>query len=466
MECGYVWVLLMLYGVDKINAFALAMLNQAELDDLLWSIAQGVGDIMAFDDCVIYLRNGDKLIQMAAFGIKNPKDREIFQRIEIPVGQGIVGTVALTGEAEIVHDTRADLRYINDQFNGLSELAVPVVYEGKTIAVIDSESSKAHDYSEFEQALLQVIANIASPRIASAQYQLKLKQTQLRLERSNAELKQSLNELAKNQAALIQSEKMASVGVLSAGIAHEINTPLGFSISNLSTVLDDFIPELNHVIQRVKADPDLPESSRALLSDAEFNYVLNDLSALTKETLNGLKSAKQIMLDLKRFSREDSDIFIVSDINKGIESTLNILRNELKTNCEVTLDLTPLPEVSVNIGKLNQVFMNLIMNAKQAITQQGKILISSRYIKDWIEIKVIDTGCGIPPSHLNDIFTPFYTTKLVGEGTGLGLAICYRIVCEEHNGKLSVTSDHQGTVFTIQLPVKQTEFQNSIPGFQ
>ena len=444
----------MMYGVDKINAFALAMLNQAELDDLLWSIAQGVGEIMQFEDCVIYLRNDDILIQMAAFGIKNPKDREIFERIEIPIGEGIVGTVAKTGEAEIVNDTRSDSRYINDQYQGLSELAVPVVYEGETIAVIDSESNRPNDYSEFEQALLQVIANIAAPRIASARYQLKLKQTQLRLERSNQELKQSLDELAKNQSALIQAEKMASVGVLSAGIAHEINTPLGFSISNLNTVLEDFMPELTQVIQRVKLDPDLSVASRSLLYDEEFNYVLNDLSVLTQETLNGLKSAKQIMLDLKRFSRDDSDIFILSDINKGIESTLNILRNELKTSCEVTLDLQPLPEVSVNIGKLNQVFMNLIMNAKQAISEQGRISISTKFVGSWVEIKVHDTGCGIPQPHLNDIFTPFYTTKPVGEGTGLGLAICYRIVCQEHNGKLSVESDSQGTVFTIQLPVK------------
>lgn len=123
----------MFYGVDKINAFALAMLNQADLDDLLWSIAQGVGEIMSFDDCVIYLRNEDKLIQMAAFGIKNSKEGEIFERIEISVGQGIVGTVAATGIAEIVADTRTDVRNINDQFQGLSELAVPVIYEGRRL---------------------------------------------------------------------------------------------------------------------------------------------------------------------------------------------------------------------------------------------------------------------------------------------------------------------------------------------
>ena len=98
--------------------------------------------------------------------------------------------------------------------------------------------------------------------------------------------------------------------------------------------------------------------------------------------------------------------------------------------------------------------MNLIMNAKQAISEQGSISISTKFVGNWVEIKVHDTGCGIPQPHLKDIFTPFYTTKPVGEGTGLGLAICYRIVCQEHNGKLSVESDSQGTVFTIQLPVK------------
>ena len=444
----------MFHGVEKINAFALAMLNQAELDDLLWSIAQGVGEIMGFDDCVVYLRNNDKLVQMAAFGIKNPKDREIFERIEIEVGQGIVGTVAETGKAEIVSDTRVDNRYINDQYKGLSEIAVPVIYEGKTIAVIDSESEKTNDYSEFEQSLLQVIANIASPRIASAQYQLKLKQTQLRLERSNLELRDSLEKLARNQADLIASEKMASVGLLSAGIAHEINTPLGFSISNLTTLLNDYLPEIVTIFETVKKDKNLSLNNKNILEGEALNFVLEDIETLAKDTLSGLKSAKLIMRDLKQFSRSDTDIFEMANINDGIKATLNMLRNELKEKCTIDLTLEELPNTLVNSGKLNQVFLNLIVNAVQAINVSGKIKIKSYAQGENIFILVSDNGCGIPPDQINNIFTPFYTTKPIGEGTGLGLSICYQIICEEHGGDLCVESKDLETTFTIRLPIK------------
>lgn len=441
----------MFYGVDKINAFALAMLDQAELDDLLWSIAQSVGDVMQFDDCVIYLREDDKLIQMAAFGIKNPKEREIYQRIEIPVGQGIVGTVAQTGIAENIADTRLDARYINDQFDGLSELAVPVIYEGKTIAVIDTESKKPNDYSEFDQALLQVIANIASPRIASAQYQQKLKRTQTRLTLTNEKLSNSLHELALRQAELIASEKMASVGVLAAGVAHEINTPLGYSISNLN-MLTEYLADIEHAFTSLKAIPNLPDHATRITHDTELDYIINDAKELTKQTLKGLITAKNIMLDLKGFSRESTHQFNLSDINQGIHATLNILKNELKDSCKIELELAEIPQIYANIGKLNQVFLNLIMNAKQAISEDGKIHISTAEQNGGIVIKVADNGCGIKQEHLNDIFTPFFTTKPLGQGTGLGLAICYRIVCDEHHGEITVDSNQNGTVFSIFLP--------------
>lgn len=441
----------MFYGVDKINAFALAMLDQAELDDLLWSIAQSVGDVMQFDDCVIYLREDDKLIQMAAFGIKNPKEREIYQRIEIPVGQGIVGTVAQTGIAENIADTRLDARYINDQFDGLSELAVPVIYEGNTIAVIDTESKKPNDYSEFDQALLQVIANIASPRIASAQYQQKLKRTQTRLTQTNEKLSNSLHELALRQAALIASEKMASVGVLAAGVAHEINTPLGYSISNLN-MLNEYLADIEHAFTSLKAIPNLPEYATSITHDAELDYIINDAKELTKQTLKGLITAKNIMLDLKGFSRESAHQFNLSDINQGIHATLNILKNELKDSCKIELELAEIPQIYANIGKLNQVFLNLIMNAKQAISEDGKIHISTAEQNGGIVIKVADNGCGIKKEHINDIFTPFFTTKPLGQGTGLGLAICYQIVCDEHHGEITVDSNQNGTVFSIFIP--------------
>ncbi|MDE3272015.1 sensor histidine kinase [Pseudoalteromonas sp. G4] len=202
----------------------------------------------------------------------------------------------------------------------------------------------------------------------------------------------------------------------------------------------------------LKNDPSITEELKNAVFDDELSFILSDLDELTAETVKGLNSAKQIMLDLKRFSRGESDVHELSDINKGIQSTLNILRNELKDNCKVHLALNPLPETTVNMGKLNQVFMNLILNAKQSFDSKGDIYISTKVHENNIVITIRDTGCGIPEADLKDIFTPFYTTKPIGEGTGLGLAICYRIICDEHKGKLTVTSSDKGSEFTICIP--------------
>lgn len=438
-------------GVNKINKFAVAMLEQASLEDLLWSIAQGVGDIMRFDDCVIYLAQQDMLIQMAAFGIKNKKDREIFKRIKIPMGVGIVGSVAASKKIENVANTRLDKRYINDQYNGLSELAVPVVYEDKTIAVIDTESDKIGNYTKEDEALLQVIANIAAPRIASALYQQKLKNTQIRLQRANKELSLSLKQIEIRQAALIESEKMASIGLLSAGIAHEINTPLGYSISNLH-VLQEYLEQLFGSFNTLTKNPALHQKVNESLDIDECTFMQDDSTILLNETIKGLMSAKNIMQDLKYFSNQSTEIYTLVNINDGINATLNILRSELKQNYELVLDLQPLPNVYVNLGKINQVFMNLIVNAKQAMKSGGTIFISSAVIESHIVVEIKDTGPGIAKTDLKNIFTPFFTTKPVGEGTGLGLAICYSIICNEHKGRIEVDSNENGTCFTLYIP--------------
>ncbi|SFD78786.1 ATP-binding protein [Pseudoalteromonas denitrificans] len=443
-------------GVEKINAFAIVMLDKALLDDLLWSIAQGVGEIMGFNDCVIYLRNDNTLIQMAAFGLKNKKDRQIFKRIEIPVGEGIVGTVAKTGVAEYIPNTQADSRYIFDQFCGKSELTVPVIYEGTTIAVIDSESNKVNGYSDFDKEILQVIANIASPRIASAQYQNSLKVAQLRLERSNEKIKASMFELAQNQQSLIQSEKMASIGLLAAGIVHEINTPLGFSLSNLS-ILKDYIDEIKKVTHTIINNDEIDIKNKAPLLDDEFNYILNDSNSLIKESIFGLKSAKDIVLDLRNFSRSKYERFISVDINKNLKTTLNILRNELKNKCKVILNLNVIPEIYGDSGKLNQVFMNLLINASQACDVNGQISITTVKYKSGIVITIKDNGIGIPQKDISNVFSPFFTSKPVGEGTGLGLFISYKIICDEHDGTIDVTSSSEGTSFKIYLPTTQIE---------
>jgi signal transduction histidine kinase len=428
------------------------MLEQASLDDLLWSAAQGVGEIMDFEDCVIYLRVDEKLVQMAAYGIKNQKDRQVFERLEIPVGKGIVGTVAKTKNAEIVTDTHVDKRYIFDQFSGRSELAVPVVYEGETIAVIDSESAFKNHYTNSDKELLQVIANIVSPRIASALYERSLQTAQIRLKRANHQLHERMEDLKHNQQSLIQSEKMASVGTLAAGIAHEINNPLGYSISNLC-MLQEYVKDIKTCNDKILSDPNVSDHTKLCLTDTDYTYVLEDLNDLTSVTLNGLKVAKNIVADLRGFAHSKDGEFCALDINEGIKTTLNVVNSQLKNHCKIKLNLNPLPEVHGNIGKLNQVFMNIILNASQACDDNGVIVIDTYDTNGSVCIEISDNGKGIPKEHLSDIFLPFYTTKPVGQGTGLGLSISYQIIKEEHQGLLTVESNADGTKFKISLPI-------------
>jgi len=389
---------------------------------------------------------------MAAFGIKNKKDRQIFERIEIPLGQGIVGTVAKTKYAEIVSDTHIDKRYIFDQFSGRSELAVPVIYEGETIAVIDSESAFTNNYSKSDLDLLQVIANIVSPRIASALYERSLQTAQIRLKRANTQLHERMEDLKHNQQSLIQSEKMASVGTLAAGIAHEINNPLGYSISNLCT-LQEYVKDIKLCNDKILNDPNVSEHTKSCLMDTDYSYVLEDLNDLTAVTLNGLKTAKNIVADLRGFAHSKDGEFCALDINEGLKTTLNVVNSQLKNHCKIKLNLNALPEVHGNIGKLNQVFMNIILNASQACDDDGIIEICTYSHNGAACIEISDNGRGIEKTNISDIFLPFFTTKPVGQGTGLGLSISYKIIKEEHQGALTVESSPNGTTFKVSLPI-------------
>lgn len=217
------------------------------------------------------------------------------------MGKGTVGNVAKTKNAEIVTDTHVDKRYIFDQFSGRSELAVPVVYEGETIAVIDSESAFKNHYTNSDKELLQVIANIVSPRIASALYERSLQTAQIRLKRANHQLQERMEDLKHNQQSLIQSEKMASVGTLAAGIAHEINNPLGYSISNLC-MLQEYVKDIKTCNDKILSDPNVSDHTKSCLTDTDYTNVLEDLNDLTSVTLNGLKVAKNIVADLRGFA--------------------------------------------------------------------------------------------------------------------------------------------------------------------
>jgi len=435
-----------------ISQFATAMLNAATLDDLLWAITKNIGEKLGFDDCVIYLNINNTLIQKAAFGIKNPNERNLYNEITIPVGKGIVGNVAQSKTSEIVPDTSIDCRYIWDEFSGKSELTVPIIYENKTIGVIDSESSIKNAYSQNDMELLQIIANIAAPRIASAQYCSELQQTQLQLEKSNCELSTSLKQLKESQEVLVQTEKMASIGLLAAGVAHEINNPLSFSISNVC-FFKECIEDINTIHQTIFSHKDTPQTVKNQLLSANYVQTLQDITDVVEETSNGLLRIKNIVSDLCGYARNEEKLLANYDVNNGIKIVTNILRGEINNNCHLELDFGQLPTLYGNETKIHQVFMNIILNAVQASQGNGLITVRTYLDDNFACIDISDNGQGINNKNLQNIFTPFYTTKPIGKGTGLGLFICYQIITKDHGGQIKVFSNHRKTTFRIMLPL-------------
>ncbi|HMK43065.1 MAG TPA: PAS domain S-box protein [Dissulfurispiraceae bacterium] len=288
--------------------------------------------------------------------------------------------------------------------------------------------------------------------------QKKLLEEQLQIEKNQVE--QAYADLKTLQSQLLQQEKMSSIGQLAAGVAHEINNPIGFIKSNLNTLrkyVDRFVAFVN--TQSVALDQYAPDTIRSEIADQKkalkIDFMVTDINALLIESIDGTERVRQIVQDLKSFSHIDEAENKLSDINQGLESTINIVWNELKYKANVTKEFGQLPMTRCNPGQLNQVFMNLLVNAAQAIESHGDISVITWAKDGMITVIVADTGGGIPPDKLNRIFEPFFTTKDVGKGTGLGLSIAYDIV-KKHNGDIQVQSEvGKGTVFTVRLPIME-----------
>ena len=284
-------------------------------------------------------------------------------------------------------------------------------------------------------------------------------QAQAALQVTNAELQAANRQLAQSQSQLLQSEKMAAVGQLAAGVAHEINNPIGFVSSNLSSLsryVQDLLGLVHAYEEQARAQPDvLPGQA---LQDAraavDLAFLQEDIPMLLQESVDGLGRVKHIVQGLRDFSRVDSNQCQETDLMAGLESTLNVIKNELKYKAEIVKAYGKLPLVYCNAAQINQVFLNLLMNAVQSIDTQGRITLASGVEADKVWISVEDTGAGIAPEHLSRLFEPFFTTKPVGKGTGLGLSISYDIV-KQHGGEITVTSEPgKGSRFCIWLPAR------------
>ncbi|MGZ4955898.1 MAG: PAS domain S-box protein [Methylobacter sp.] len=271
---------------------------------------------------------------------------------------------------------------------------------------------------------------------------------------------EKLLQLAEAKSQLLQSEKMSTIGQLAAGVAHELNTPIAFVYSNMGT-LESYIKDILEITAAYQASARNDEAVNiiALQAEKNFEYVKSDIFELMAESKDGLSRMRKIVDDLKNFSRIGGSEWETVDLHKGLDSTLNIVWNDLKYKCVVTKHYCEdLPQILCLASQLNQVFMNLLVNAGHAIEKQGEIIIITRVCPNddtAIQIIITDTGAGIPPENLKRIFDPFFTTKPVGQGTGLGLSVSWGIVTK-HHGTIDVNSTvGTGSTFTITLPIEQ-----------
>ena len=307
---------------------------------------------------------------------------------------------------------------------------------------------------------------------------LQARRGNLVLRAGQSESEEELKRLQATQSQVIHTTKLASLGQMVAGVAHEINTPLGFVKSNVEVIgelLDDYrtlVQQYDTAVQYCLQPVDLifgadkssldklvkhVEEARRKLFEARTNLekspLLKDAKELLTDASDGLGQLSSLVLNLKGFSRVDRDGMDTVDLNEGVESALMIAQHQLRDRIKVVKNLQPLPKVRCMPSQMNQVFLNLITNAGQAIDGEGTLTIESKSDGKQVEISFADTGNGIPDDILPKIFDPFFTTKPVGEGTGLGLSIVHKIL-KGHGGSIKVrTTPKKGSVFTLTLPV-------------
>ncbi|TCV89654.1 ATP-binding protein [Sulfurirhabdus autotrophica] len=383
----------------------------------------------------------------------------------VKLGGGVLGWVAQEGSPLLLNgDASNDVRFQrNREGRGaaltLSNSAIcwPLKVQDRVIGAISVNRPNATPpFAETDMEQGTALLNMVS--LALANMQLHVDQNR-RIE----ELKQVNAKLAETQNQLLQSEKMASIGQLAAGVAHEINNPIGYVYSNLST-LEKYVQDVFSMVDAYEqsesaiTDTNVRAQLQAKRKKLDMAFLKEDLRELMGESKDGITRVKQIVQNLKDFSHVDtSDEWHFSDLIKGIDSTLNIVNNEIKYKAKVIKEYGDIPEVECLSSQLNQVFMNLLVNAAHAIEEKGEIAIRTGKQGEEVWVEIADSGKGIAPGNLKRIFDPFFTTKPVGKGTGLGLSLSYGII-QKHHGRIEVQSEEgKGTAFKVWLPIRHVE---------
>jgi hemerythrin-like metal-binding protein/PAS domain S-box-containing protein len=335
----------------------------------------------------------------------------------------------------------------------------------ETLQDVTSRHRAEENLLKYQSHLEELVAqrtselSVANRKLAADIVQREMAEEALR--QRYEELQQLNRSLSQAQAQLLQQEKLASIGQLAAGVAHEINNPTGYVHSNIGT-LENYLQDLFSLLAAYEAaegeigNPARREELQALRKRIDFPFLKEDIPNLMRETREGIIRVKKIVQDLKDFSRVDTTPeWQWADLHRGIDSTINIAANEIRYKADVVREYGDLPEIECLPMQLNQVFMNLLVNAAQAMgDERGRITIRSGVDGDRVWLEFADNGRGMSPEVQQRIFDPFYTTKPVGQGTGLGLSLSYGII-EQHCGSISVDSKPgRGTTFRIELPIR------------
>lgn len=309
---------------------------------------------------------------------------------------------------------------------------------------------------QLEEVLARVSSHMALYR---ARQEIEIREEILR--RNLQELEIAHRKLKEMSGQLLQSEKMASLGLLAAGVAHEINNPIGFVHSNLNTLMG-YVNTLLHLLDEYESlETSAPTENRHRITEtkqqADLAFLRQDIVELISESIAGTERIRRIVQDLGDFSHSGESQYCAADVNTDLDSTLNVAWSVIKSKAEVVKDYGDLPLIECLGSQIKQVWLNLLINAAQAINQKGQITLKTRLEGEWVSVAISDNGCGIDSEHREKIFDPFFTTKPVGKGTGLGLSTAYGIVAK-HGGRIEVDSEvGKGTTFTVWLPIRRTE---------
>ncbi len=392
----------------------------------------------------------------------------------VKLGEGVMGWVAQEGQPLLLAGgIDGDARFKNVARRDVSRvpgsaLCWPLRVTDRVTGVLcvnRLSGDKAFIEEDLEHGGLMV--DLVTVVIENARLHLDQQRRIEALSRMNAEVlhknaaileMNALLEDTQNQ--LLQSEKMASIGHLAAGVAHEINNPIGFVYSNLGT-LGTYMRDIFALLEAYEAMERAPgadkvQAVRHLKDRIDLAFLRNDIVELMSESRDGITRVKKIVQDLKDFSHQGGDEdWQWALLHDGLDTTLNIVNNEIKYKAKVVKEYGDIPEIQCLSSQINQVLMNILVNAAHAIESDGIITIRTAERDGEVRVEVSDTGSGIAPEHLTRIFDPFFTTKPVGKGTGLGLSLSYSIV-QKHHGRIEVESElGKGTTFRVCLPVRQ-----------